>query len=281
MQHHSPARRRFQSLLRQPEATLDLAEAALCIAWEEQGSDARAATLREIDAIAEQLRARLSMLSRPADHVAAINAYLFEDLGFCGNTARYNDPANSFLDRVLERRSGLPITLSVLYIALGERLGLPISGVALPGHFMVRYAAWEGDIYIDPFSRGKLWSRAECEQQISGAYGSTASSILIEQVMEPPSKHAILARMLRNLKHTYVQTNEYEQALAAVERILLIEPNMPQELRDRGLLRLHLDIFHLALDDLDQYMQIVPDAPDIDILREQMQPLAAYLVRVN
>ncbi len=280
MSLHSPARRRFQSLVRQPEATLDLAEAALCIAWEDQGTGDPAATLQQIAMFADTLRPRISMHVAPQDHVAAINAYLFEELGFHGNTADYNDPANSFLDQVIARRTGLPITLSVLYIEVARRLGLPVSGLALPGHFLARYAAPEGDIYIDPFHAGRLWSEDMCAQQITDAYG-TASPALIRQIMQPPTKRAILVRMLRNLKHTYVHMTDYQRALGAVERILLLEPDTPQEVRDRGLLRLHLDDLHRALEDMDQYVRAMPDASDIIVLREQMRPIATFLASVN
>ncbi|HEU5011118.1 MAG TPA: transglutaminase-like domain-containing protein [Roseiflexaceae bacterium] len=280
MLRHLPARRRFQSLVRQPEAALDLAQAALCIAWEDQNTDNLEVTLQHIAALVHDLRPRIDAGVTPHDHVAAINAYLFEECGFHGNTADYNDPANSFLDQVIARRTGLPITLSVLYMEVGRRLGLPISGVALPGHFLARYATPIGAIYIDPFHGGKLWSADACAQQIIDAYGA-ASPALIRQIMQPPTKRAILARMLRNLKHTYVHMSDYQRALGAVERILLLEPHTPQEVRDRGLLRLHLDDLHRALDDIDQYVQAMPDASDVMVLREQMRPIATFLASVN
>lgn len=280
MSGHSPARRRFQSLVRQPEAALDLAEAALCIAWEDQGTGDPAATLRQIAAFAHDLRPRIAMRAAPREQVETINAYLFGELGFHGNMADYYDPANSFLDQVVARRTGLPITLSVLYMEVGWRLGLPMRGVALPGHFLACYAAPDGDLYIDPFHGGRLWSAEACQQHIVVAYGA-ASPALIQQIMQPPTRRAILARMLRNLKHTYVHRSDYGHALGAVERILLLEPHTPQEIRDRGLLRLHLGDLHRALDDIDQYVQAMPDASDVMVLREQMRPIATLLAGMN
>ena len=280
MRHYSPARHRFRSLIRQPEATLDLAEAAACIAWEDQGAGDPAATLQQLSTFADVLRPRIDTHATPRAHVETINAYLFRELGFHGNTADYNDPANSFLDQVIARRTGLPITLSVLYMDVSRRIGLPVSGVALPGHFLVRYAAPDGDIYVDPFHSGRLWSDSECMEQIINAYGA-ASPALIRQIMPPPTKRSILARMLRNLKHTYVHMGDYRHALSAVERILLLEPDTPQEVRDRGLLRLHLDDGHRALDDIDRYVAAMPDASDVIVLREQLRPVATFLASVN
>src|SRR5262245_55024900 len=237
MVSNNPARRRFRALIGQPEAQIDLADAALCIAWEDQGTSDPRAALRALDGIAEAARPRISGLTRPPNIVGALTGYLFDELGFHGNTWSYSDPENSFLDHVLATRAGLPIALSVIYMEIGRRLSLPIVGLALPGHFLTRYVAPEiGDIYIDPFNRGRLWTRAECVRQVASFYGSVTPALL-EQVMAPPTKRGILARMLRNLKSTYLDRADFDRALSAVERIMLIEPNDPQDLRDRGLLR--------------------------------------------
>jgi len=281
MEPSNPARRRFRALMRRPEAQIDLADAALCIAWEDQGTDDPRAALRALDAIAEATRPRISGLTRPPNIVGALNGYLFDELGFRGNTWSYSDPENSFLDHVLETRAGLPIALSVIYIEIGRRLGLPIVGLALPGHFLTRYVAPEiGDIYIDPFNRGRLWTRAECVQQVAGFYRSVTPGLL-EQVMAPPTRRAILARMLRNLKSTYIERENFARALAAVERIILVEPDDPQELRDRGLLRARLGQLHSALEDLDRYARLAPSAADLPQIRQQARALAERLAQGN
>jgi regulator of sirC expression with transglutaminase-like and TPR domain len=268
-------------MIQRPEEQLDLAEAALCIAWEDQGAGDPQASLRELDAIAAEARPRISGLTRPPNIVGALNGYLFDTLGFRGNTWSYSDPANSFLDRVLEARAGLPIALSVIYMEIGRRLGLPIVGLALPGHFLARYLAPDiGDVFVDPFNRGRLWSRTECERQVAGVYGSAAPA-LMDQFMVPPSKRAILARMLRNLKNTYVNGEDFVRALATVERIMLIEPENAQEVRDRGLLRARLGQLHGALEDLDRYARMAPHAADLPQIRDRARAIAARMARGN
>ena len=274
-----PARQRLVALLRQPEDQLNLAEAALCIAWEDQGVGQLEVALRQLDWIADSVRPRLNEVTESHEIVALLNSYLFDELGFRGNTWS-EEAANSFLDRALVTHTGLPITLSVIYLEVGWRLGLPVDGVALPGKFLTRYRAPGEEIVIDPFDGGRLWSRSECERQVESAYGG-ASPTLVEQMMQPPTKHAILARMLRNLKYIYIRDQDLLRALAAIERILLIERNHAQEIRDRGLLRLRLNQMHAALDDLDAYIRLAPNASDLPQLRQFASELAARVSESN
>jgi regulator of sirC expression with transglutaminase-like and TPR domain len=280
MQTTHPARARFRALIRRPESQLNLAEAALCIGWEDQDSGHPERSLRELDTLAEQARPRLADLARPGEIVRTLNSYLFGECGFRGNTWQYNDPANSFLDRVLATRAGLPITLSVVYLEIGWRLDLPVAGVALPGHFLARFGLGADAIFIDPFNRGRLWSHEQCETQIATLYGSLTPR-LVEQIMAPPSRRAILARILRNLKHLYVEREELQAALATTERILMLEPDNPQELRDRGLLRAQLGQLHPALEDLDRYARIAPRAPDLPQIKQRARALAARAAEGN
>jgi regulator of sirC expression with transglutaminase-like and TPR domain len=280
MQQNNPARTRFRALIRRPDPQISLAEAALCVAWEDQGTECRVGALQQLDAIAEAARPRLVGRSRPPDLVAALNDYLFGELGFHGNTVRYNDPANSFLDQVLATRTGLPITLAIVYMEVGWRLGLPIAGVALPGHFLARYAGPGVEIVVDPFNRGRIWSRAECEMQIASVY-SHPTPALIAQIMAPPSRRAILARLLRNLKNLYAEREDVPRTLAAVERIVLLEPEAAQEVRDRGLLRARLGQLHGALEDLDRYARMAPQAPDLARVRQQARALAVRAAAGN
>jgi regulator of sirC expression with transglutaminase-like and TPR domain len=271
---------RFRALIRRSESRLNLAEAALCIAWEDQGDGRPEESLRALDGLAAAARPRLWGLAHPLDVVTALNSYLFGECGFRGNTWRYNDPANSFLDRVLEARAGLPITLCVIYLEVGWRLSLPVAGVALPGHFLARFGLGGDAIFVDPFNRGRLWSRAECETQIATFYGNV-TPMLVEQIMAPPSRRAILARILRNLKNLYVEREALPAALAAVERIVMLEPDNPQELRDRGLLRAQLGQLHASLEDLDRYARMAPRAPDLPQIRQRARALAARAAEGN
>ncbi|MCS6937781.1 MAG: transglutaminase-like domain-containing protein [Roseiflexus sp.] len=276
----SPARRRFRAIARLPDDQINLAEAALCIAWEDQGNGDPLASLRAIDALAAAAGERVAGRRGSCAIVATLNAYLFEELGFRGNHWNYSDPANSFLDQVIVRRVGLPILLSVLYLEIGWRLRLPVVGLALPGHFLVRYIdSQEGDLYIDPFNRGRLWSYAECERQIA-SFAGTVNPALIRQIMAPPSPRSILIRILRNLKSAYIQREQFERALAAVERILILAFDAG-ELRDRGLLRARIGQWSGALADLERYAHLAPQASDLEAIRHQVRALADALAQHN
>jgi regulator of sirC expression with transglutaminase-like and TPR domain len=277
-----PARKRLQTLLASPDSErLNLAEAALCIAWEDRGEGDPESALFRLDVIAAGARSRLPSAAHPPTILAALNSYLFDDLGFRGNTWNYSDPQNSYLDQVLESRVGLPITLSLIYLEVGWRLQLPLAGVALPGHFIVRYvnaSDIESSVFIDPFHRGRRWSYSECEEQVRRFYGTVTPDI-IRSALAPPDPRDVLSRMLRNLKGVYIDRNDLARALAAVERILLIEGELPLELRDRGLIRSRLGMYNLALEDLDTYARLMPEARDLDVIRRHALGVAEKLGR--
>lgn len=274
------ARRRFRELIRRPDPELPLAEAALAIAWEDLGGPEPREVLRELDAYVAMARPLVAAAEDAKGCAEALREVLGVQLRFHGDPTCYQqpDPANSYLNQVLERRQGLPILLALIYLEVGWRLGLPLHGLALPGHFMVRLADANGDLYIDPFGGGGLWSLRDCERQIASFYGETSPE-LTAMMMLSPAKSAILARILRNLKQTYLARDEAQLAIAAVDRLILLDIGDPGELRDRGLLRLRLGQAHLALEDLERYARENPAARDLGeikgLLRELMLRLAA------
>jgi regulator of sirC expression with transglutaminase-like and TPR domain len=282
MQHRSQARRVFTALIRRPDPQVPLAEAALALAWEDQGGPDPRAALARLDAFAELARPAVAAAADGPARAAALAEVLAGRLGFHGDPRCYQelDPANSFLNQVIERRSGLPILLSLIYLEVGWRLGLPLRGVALPGHFLVRLPDAAGDLFLDPFRRGALWSEAECERQVASFYGAISPE-LTAMVMAPPGRGAILARILRNLKQTYLARDEPQHALAAVERLLLLDASDPGELRDRGLLRLRVGRAHAAIDDLERYARQNPAASDLAELRGIVRELLAKLAPLN
>lgn len=168
----------------------------------------------------------------------------------------------------------------MIYLEVGWRLGLPIAGVALPGHFIVRYLAPQGDLFIDPFHQGRLWSIEDCARQVAATYGQASPEVL-HHVMAPPSKRAIIARMLRNLKYAYIERNQFERALTAVERITLVEPTNSAEIRDRGLLRARLGYLAGALEDFERYARSVADSAHLLELQQLAQSLAAQAAAGN
>jgi regulator of sirC expression with transglutaminase-like and TPR domain len=281
MSSQPSARARFRAHLRSLDSQIDLTGAAFCIAEEDQPTPQTEAAVAALDTIACEIQTRIAHLDdRPKAQIGALNSYLFGDLGFRGNTWDYHHPANSFLDQVVLTRVGMPITLSLVYMDLARRLALPVDGLALPGHFLVRWSTPEGEVFIDPFRSGRIWSRTDCEQRIAAAYGAD-SPALIEQAMRPPGRREILARMLRNLKRAYIGMDNLPRALAAIDRLLLINPTELGEVRDRGLLRASIGRLHLALDDLETYVRSAPHALDMPAIRARAKAIGTYIGAQN
>jgi regulator of sirC expression with transglutaminase-like and TPR domain len=155
-----------------------------------------------------------------------------------------------------------------------------VAGLALPGHFLVCYTTLDETIYIDPFNQGQLWSYEQCKQQVAAVYGSAATP-LMQAMMAPPTRRAILARMLRNLKHTYLASGDFLRALNAIDRILLLTPRDAGEVRDRGLLRLRLGLHHAALEDLERYKTLAPAATDQADMQKYARLIAEHLAWNN
>src|SRR5438876_314297 len=232
------ARDAFTRLLQTPEPELDLAEAALLIAAEEYPDLRPSVYLEQIARMGTELKRRIRAEVEPRRVVETANTYLFEELHFKGNREEYYDPRNSFLNDVIERRVGIPITLAVLYIAIGERAGLPVRGVGMPGHFLVKYApASSGEIFIDAFN-GRTLSRNECAKMLEDMYGGTVK--MRPALLEPSTKRQILARILNNLKSLYLSRGDLARALAASDRIMLTDPHLTSEWRDRGLIQFQM-----------------------------------------
>jgi regulator of sirC expression with transglutaminase-like and TPR domain len=222
------------------------------------------AQLESLGAAAAARMARLGPLPDPHAHIDALNTFLYEDEGFTGNIVRYEDPRNSFLSDVLDRRTGIPISLAVVYVEVGRRAGLRLEGVNFPGHFLVRYrvgAAGPGDpgeIIIDAFHDGAILAEADVRQLLRKHLGDDAAfdaSLLVRA-----GKRQILARMLQNLKRLYVSMRSFPQARATVDLLLDLDPMDFREVRDRGLLSYHLQDFRAALRDLERYFGAVPRA---------------------
>ncbi|HEY7492552.1 MAG TPA: tetratricopeptide repeat protein [Candidatus Tectomicrobia bacterium] len=263
--------RQFAALVRQTQGDFRLAAGALLIAQEEYPDLDIAAYLHRLDTMATAVKHQLGLELDPRRIVATLNAYLFDTQGFYGNQEDYYDPRNSFLNDVLDRKTGIPITLSVLYLELGRQVGLPIVGVGLPGHFIVQYAAQPGQFWIDPFHRGQILTRADCMARLQDIYGQTLA--WHDNHLQPVSDHDILRRILHNLKAIYLRQSDYGRALSVVERLLLLTPEMPTEVRDRGLLRSQLGHLQAALEDLQYYLQLAPDAPDAVVITQYMAAL--------
>ena len=267
----SEARRRFAAYIARPPEDFRLAEGALLVALEAYPDLDVDAYRRRLDGMAETISARLGLELEPRRIVSHINACLFKEQGFRGNRRDYYDTRNSFLNEVLDRKVGIPITLSIIYLDIGRRVGLPINGVGLPGHFVVQYGAHPEPFYIDPFHGGKLLSEQDCAARVAQIHGQDLP--WQESYLDAVSDLHILARVLNNLKVIYVRKGAHELALGAVDRLILLKPDIPSEIRDRGLLRAQLGQLRRALEDLTTYLEACPEAPDAPAMRRHVAAL--------
>jgi regulator of sirC expression with transglutaminase-like and TPR domain len=277
----------FEKILAEPEERIDLARACLLIAEDAYPGLDLERYLGEIERMALRLRSRLPQGYGVEERVVGLNQFLFQELGFWGNTEDYYDPRNSYLNDVIERKTGIPISLAILYMEVGRRAGLPLEGVSFPGHFLVRLRLRGGMLVLDPFSGGAALSEAELRQRLQrvipeDAVGAVrAAGLPLEQFLEPASKRQILARVLRNLKGIYRETDKPERMLEVLNRMLLVAPEASAELRERGLLYQRLECHRAALQDLSAYASREPRAPDLDDVRLRLVELSALCARLN
>lgn len=260
----------------------DLAEACLLIAQDAYPEVDVAHYLARIDAIAATVRSRVAGDAFAEQKVVALNRHLFKELGFCGNADNYYDPRNSYLNQVLERRTGIPITLSILYLELGRRLGLRLQGVSFPGHFLVKLRVSGGQLVLDPFCGGEAQSEAELRARLARVLPQRdADSLPLSQFLQAATPRQMLARLLRNLKGIYLQSEEAQNTLEVAQRMVMVAPHAAEEVRDRGLAYYKLDCFRAALADLQDYLERRPDAPDVDEIRVKAAALRLVCARLN
>jgi len=280
----------FAELLGAGEERIDLVRACLLIAQDAYpGLDMSAVDryCARVDGLGETLRQRLAGGAGLEERVVALNQFLFEELGFSGNTEEYYDPRNSYLNEVLDRRTGIPITLSIVYMEVGRRIGLPLEGVSFPGHFLVRLPVRGGALILDPFMGGAPQSEAELRERLQrvipegAAPDAPVGELPLDQFIEPAGKRQILARLLRNLKAIYRERDEPERLLAVLNRMLVVHPAAGAELRDRGFVYQRLECWRPALQDLTDYLQCEPDPADVAEVRAAMMDLAAKCARLN
>jgi regulator of sirC expression with transglutaminase-like and TPR domain len=241
----------------------DLAAAAFAIARVEYPALDPVPYLDRLEDMASRASARLGPeVITSSESIAAFNEFLYDEEGFSGNRESYEDPRNSYLNEVLDRKTGIPITLAVVYLELARRAGLEISGINFPGHFLLRAnAPMAGDeIIIDPFHGGALLSEYDCRQLLRHHIGYEAE--LDRSLLSPATRHDIVVRMLVNLKRLYVRMRSFPQARLVSTLLLTADPSAVHELRDRGLLAYHLEDFASALKDLEEYLRLSAGEPD-------------------
>lgn len=263
---------RLAEMVSRAEQEIDLAAGALLIATAEYPQLQVAPYLRRLDLLAERVHDRLSGETAPVVVLEELCRVLFVEEGFRGNEDAYYDPRNSFLNDVLDRRLGIPITLGIVMLEVGWRVGLPVCGVNFPGHFLVRYEGEVARLLIDPFDEGRVRWEEDGQELLDRVYGGMVR--MREDFLRPASRSDILARVLTNLKGIYLNTRDDSRALAAVDRILMIRPTAPVELRDRGLLLARIGRKAEAVSELERYLDSAPTAPDAERVRSLIDDLS-------
>jgi regulator of sirC expression with transglutaminase-like and TPR domain len=259
----------FARTIQQPD--IDLARAALQIARFEYPRLSIEPYLHKLDRMADEIRERLPEGFYPLKIIQTINRYLFDDLQFIGNTEDYYDPRNSYLNDVIDRRTGIPITLSIVYLEIARRIDFPMVGIGLPGHFIIRPNFEEAGIFVDPFHRGEILFEQDCADRLSQIYQQPVK--LEAHFLTTVSEHQILVRMLTNLKYIYLNGQRWEKTIETIDLLLLLIPNHPIELRDRGLIYYRLRELDRARQDLGFYLALLPDARDAGTIRQLLQEI--------
>ena len=267
----------LQQLSADPAAPLDAAEVALLLAADEYPDLDIAGYLRQIDSLAAAVRPHLR--GGLDEQARCLGTFLFDEQGFAGNADHYYDPRNSYLNEVLDRRLGIPITLSVVAIAVGQRAGLLVEGVALPGHFIVQAIDGDDRVLVDPFHGGRLLTRTACERLVRSVTGHSFS--LTAAALAAPPLGAIVMRMLNNLKQIYSQAQDTERTIRVIERQRQLAPQDAELRRDLGVTLVQANRFGPAIDHLKAYLETVPEADDSAEVQALLQRVRAEVAKWN
>ncbi|RMF92225.1 MAG: hypothetical protein D6736_03815 [Nitrospinota bacterium] len=269
----------FAEMMARPEEEIDLATAALLIAQQEYPSLSIARYLHRLDAMAAEVSARLGTDREPYRVIERLNHYLFAEQGFRGNREQYYDPRNSFLNEVLDRRTGIPITLALVYMEIGKRIDLPIEGIGFPGHFLIGYRTGCERIFLDPFQEGTILQEQDCQDLLYQIYGQRVP--FQKSFLSPLSKKQFLTRMLNNLKQIYLHLQAYRKAITITDYLLLVNPQAYEEIRDRGIFYYQLKAYPEALSELSRYLQSFPEARDASVVYRNVRTLRRLIGMLN
>jgi regulator of sirC expression with transglutaminase-like and TPR domain len=259
---------------------INLPRATLCFAREIAYPELDInAYLQQLDDLAESAQRSIARGLSASEKAEALADFLFVEERFQGNASAYSDPRNSFLNDVLERRLGIPVSLSVIYISAARQLDLPVQGIGLPGHFIVSVPAGDGDIYIDPFHGGARLTAADCAQLVRQVTGYSGD--FRPEWLQPMTVPAILTRMLNNLRNIYYQQEDWGASLKVLEHLRLLQPEMHELLRDLGLVHHRRGALHQAVQYYELYLARAENAPDSGTVRYHMESAVKSLAQLN
>lgn len=262
------------------KSPIDITRAALIFAQEIAYPKLEIARyLERLDQLATSVWTNVSAFQTPSAQAKALAETLFDRLGFQGNQQNYTDPRNSYLNEVLDRRLGIPISLSVIYISIANRLDIPAAGIGLPGHFIVKVPAENGPGFIDPFHSGRQLTLDDCVRLVEQTVGY--SGPLQDEWLEPVPAQAILTRMLNNLRGIYLQEQTWHLAQATVEHLQILQPDLIELQRDLGVIHHRSGSLRQAAYHYERYLQAAPDAPDAESIQIYMNAAVQRMARLN
>jgi len=262
------------------DEAIDLGAAALALARIEYPDLDVPAYQQRLNALAAKVRRSLRANPSARETIATVNRVLFEEEGLRGNRDDYYDPRNSFLNDVLDRKLGIPITLSVVYMEVARRVGFPLAGTGMPGHFLLKhYDVLSGEIIIDAFHRGLVLTPGDCDTRLKEIYRGELE--FKPEFLLPVTRREILTRMLNNLRQIYFRQRDFRKGLMVLDLLLAIPPRSPEMLRERALVRLNLDQYVGAAQDLANYLKLCPEAEDADDVQETLEMVRQLVARLN
>jgi regulator of sirC expression with transglutaminase-like and TPR domain len=259
---------------------VDLLRAALTFARVEDPDLDIEHYVHRVDELAARVAEKLQDPDDPPQIIAALNAVLFQEEMFLGNTVDYYSPRNSFLHDVLDRRLGIPITLALVYMEVARRVRFQLFGVGMPGHFLLKHYDVDGhSILIDAFERGSIVTEEDCRQKLDSIYSGQLA--LQPEFLLPVTRRQMLTRMLNNLRSVYLSQRDFRRAVQIVDLILVIYPRSPEDMKQRAVLRYNLDDYRGALSDFDEYVKMSPDASDAEEIRQTALSLRRSMAMMN
>jgi regulator of sirC expression with transglutaminase-like and TPR domain len=268
-------RHQFQEMMQRPDAEIDLARTALIVAAENDPTLDVDEEMARLDRWAQELARRIDPAWNNLQRLARLRTFMYEELGFKGDVRGYYSPANSLLHSVMSRRLGIPLTLSIVFMEIGWRIGVPFEGVGFPGHFLVRLTGEPGDLLLDPYDHGTSVHEEDCRRMIELTTGGMVP--YDPSMIRSLGKRAMIARLLFNLKVACLKAHDDPGALSAIERLLLLHPDDPPEMRDRGLLLYRMDRYREARASLEAYLRHRPDALDREVIERHLAALQMML----
>ncbi len=271
----------FNDIVSGSDENINLTEAAFYIARIEYPELDIHSCLSILRDMTSELKEILTDASSAESIISSMNDYLFNQLGFSGNWRNFNDPRNSFLNEVLDRRLGIPISLSLLYMEIGKCLGLSMRGVSFPGHFLVKFNFEEKEIVVDPFSGGVVLEESDLLERLEHYSDQRRDSWNLQELLQPATNKEILVRVLRNLKNIYIEVDDYHHALPFTSLHLILEPDSPEALRDRACIYDQLDCFRAASQDFQRYLVLNPEAQDCKSIQSRLTELQHSISRLH